>query len=81
MDISTLYNKTSQLWDLAIQCREELEAELCHKRLRHKESGIVGDFYDVDFTYIDYPKVRIIIMDHMGGKYRGSISDFEVLSE
>lgn len=74
-----IYNKTVQVWKLAVQCKDELESVLFHKKLRHKESGRVGDFYDIDFTYLNENSVRIIIMDDMGGKYRGSISDFEVL--
>lgn len=79
MDIQTMYSKTEQLWQLARQSKEELSEELCYKKLRHKESGVVGDFYDLDFTYTDSYPVRIIIMDEDGGKYRGILEDFEVL--
>lgn len=79
MDIQTLYSKTEQLWKLARISKEELYEELCYKKLRHKESGVIGDFYDLDFRYTDSYPVRIIIMDEDGGKYRGILEDFEVL--
>lgn len=79
MDLDSMYNKTLQMWNLTMQCRDELESELCHKKLRHKQSGAIGDFYDVDLTYTTPCPVRIIIMDEWGGKHRGSMTDFEVL--
>lgn len=79
MGIEELYNKTVQMWNLTKSCRDELSESLMHKTLRHKATGVRGDFYDVDLTYTSNFAVRIIIMDEHGGKYRGNLTDFEIL--
>lgn len=75
-----MYSKTDQLWKMALSANKELSEELKYKKLRHKEFGVVGEFYDTNFIVSNnFPVVKIIIIDEDGGKFRGVLTDFEVL--